>query len=336
MKKIAVGDLGEFWYGDYKEPFEQLEGAVPGHPVGVVLKDDDGRLLCAYCGGTFDFLAAHVQKKHHMTARQYKDEVGLLVKSALVSERVREKRIATGLRIAAMGLSPVATGRARPPKEQKRLSGTDHPKWSPEHLNKTGRCYAQVLATGRSVLRETGKVSSYSMKRRGIGNATIETYFGTWENFRRALGMGDGAVRSRRDWTDTQLLTGLRSIAEKIARTPASSDLRRFGLPSPQTYQRRFGSFTEACRRAGLEPNLPMAESTDTEVRMLVAYATLGNTDRAAKALHTSGVRYRALFAKYGAPFVVALGYGRGHDNSARRAWAAEMARRLAGTAEAA
>ena len=89
MKKIAVGDLGEFWYGDYKEPFEQLEGAVPGYPVGVVLKDDDGLLLCAYCGKVYKNLGNHSAKTHGMSASEYKDEVGLLRKSALVSEQLR-------------------------------------------------------------------------------------------------------------------------------------------------------------------------------------------------------------------------------------------------------
>ena len=100
VKKIAVGDLGEFWYGDYKEPFEQLEGAVPGYPVGVVLKDDAGLLLCAYCGKVYKNLGAHAAKTHGLSAKEYKDETGLLRKSALVSEQTRMMASASALRDA--------------------------------------------------------------------------------------------------------------------------------------------------------------------------------------------------------------------------------------------
>ena len=327
MKKIAVGDLGEFWYGDYKEPFVQLEGAQPDYPQGALLKADDGtgRLLCPYCrddtkpagqrGKAYHNLTTHVFRKHGMRAADFKDEVGLLQKSALVSETLRQQRSRTALR-TRLGRLP---GARRPQPGTRTSFRTPNPE---ERKNKTGTCYAQVLEVGRQLLRE-GRFSGRELARRGIWPSIVKTYFGDLDNFRRALGADP---RDRRAWADEQMLIGLLSIAEKIGHTPARTDLRGYGLPSPRAYAKHFGSYSAACERVGLPIN--KGTGTPSEVgplEVLTAYSKIGVVERVARMLGCSDRHVVSTLAKYG----IASLYKRDPRRPAQMAWAAELAQRI-------
>ena len=320
MKKIAVADLGEFWYGDYKEPLIPFEGGY-GY-VGALLKDDQGALLCSYSGKVFHNLGGHVAQKHRISAADYKREVGLLQKSALVSEKGRLSRIRNALHLQETGQFDI-TRAAQTSMKREHHSGKANGLWNPEYLNKTGRCYEQVLATARTVLRERGRITQKLMGQHGIGPLTVRTYFGSWEELRRVA--GDGTSRDRR-WTDRELLVAFRSLAEQLGRTPTQSDLNRYGLPASSLY-RHFGSLTEAASRAGIPPNLPTPHDDDWAVRVLTAYAVLGRTDRTAEQIGTTHKAVAALFARYGCPIPL---QAKGESLRLRREWAAEMARRLA------
>ena len=322
MKKIAVGDLGEFWYGDYKEPFEQLEGAVTGHPKGVDLTDDEGKILCAFCGKTFHNLGLHAKHSHFSSAAEYKREVGLLQGSALVSERVRVSMIAGSKRVNQVR-------RSKPAGFVSHTGGNFYRQ--PEYLNRTGRCYAQVIEVGKNIVAAGGRINRPTLQARGIGPLLIEAYFGSYDEFRRLLGT---SVVGRRRWSDDQLLSVLTALAEKIGRTPAVSDLHRYGLPDQATFCGHFGSYGNACRAAGLDPNLPTPQTLDIEVAVLTAYATIGSIKRAARAVGIGSPLAAKVLEKYGAPFFVG-GYGP-TSTKERREWAGNMARRLAGVEDAA
>jgi hypothetical protein len=96
------------------------------------------------------------------------------------------------------------------------------------------------------------------------------------------------------------------------------------------TYRKHFGSFPEACRQAGLDPNLPTPSGLDFDLQVVTAYATTGRLNDVASALSTSVERIQRVFARYGYPFPP------GYSGPGRREWAADMARRLAGTEEVA
>lgn len=327
MKKIALGDLGEFWYGDYKEPFEQLEGAVPGHPVGVLLKDDEGKVLCAWCGKAFHNLGRHVVARHGMTARDYKQEVGLLQKSSLVSERLRLRRSAQGKQmVARLGGRVAAASTLRDAHAKHRVYGPNPSLRTPERLNLTGRCYSQLLAVGAAILREEGRVTQPRLRRRGVSEKSVLAFWPSMDAYRQAIG---DTYRSAGHHTDAQLLAALRSLALKLGRTPTGSDLRRYGLPYLSTFAHRFGTYATACERAGLMPNLPVPTTTDSDVAALVAYATTGTLRKAAAATGIGANRIGRVMHRYGAPFGVLNGHGM--DTQSRRQWAADMARRLAG-----
>lgn len=320
MKKIAVADVGEFWYGDYKEPLVQLEGAIPGYPQGVVLKDDQGALLCAYCGRTFENLAAHV-RKHGLSGAAYKREVGLLRGAALFGERTRQTLIRRTLTNRGADRIQGKGGGARGRRQ------VAEPRT--EALNKSGRCYAQTLAAARSVAAEHGGLSIKWLARHGIRERTVAMHFGSLDNLARII----GAPRFRhRAYTDDQLLTALRGLAVEIGATPAASDLRRYGLPSEGTYRARFGSYLAACNRIGLRPSLRMLRGAREihDADILSAYAATGSSLRAAKVLAIGAERVLAAMHRYGYPFPAH------YNGTGRREWAAEMAARLVGEGSAA
>jgi Homing endonuclease associated repeat len=55
-------------------------------------------------------------------------------------------------------------------------------------------------------------------------------------------------------YSDEQILNALREFGERLGRTPTAAEWKRFGRPYESTIVKRFGSFSEACRRAGIEP----------------------------------------------------------------------------------
>nr|WP_303648831.1 hypothetical protein [Haloarchaeobius litoreus] len=76
--------------------------------------------------------------------------------------------------------------------------------------------------------------------------------FGTWAAALAAAGIETEFKRSPQ-YTDSDLLDALRTLTERVERTPNIDDLNEFDdLPAPATYYRRFESFTEALERSGV------------------------------------------------------------------------------------
>ena len=100
----------------------------------------------------------------------------------------------------------------------------------------------------------------------------ISSRFGGWNAALAAAGLEPRFVR--RDWTDEQLLAGLRRFARDHGRPPRSAD--RVGslghYPSPALIVTRFGSWSTALRAAGLEPGNPPPTSAETIVEALRVY----------------------------------------------------------------
>lgn len=325
-RKIAVGDLGEFWYGNYKDPFLQLEGAVPGYPQGALLKDDAGCLLCAYCGKTFKSLPNHINKAHGLSAAEYKESVGLLQKSALVSESIRQSRIRTALRNRSHGVFKDPTQEAVTKSlEQRRVNRRGH--FPPEKQNLTGRCYAQILEVARQIVREDGRVTIGRLAKRGIWQHNIEMMFGSLANLARL------ASDRRRfgAWTPTELTNALRSLGDKLGRTPSSSDLSRYGLPTLMAYYRAFGSYIAACEQAGLQPYQWVPKDPQSEAARLLAWATTGDVVKAGAAAGVSSTAIRNTLAKYGIP-AMPPGGGLHVQRVEARNLAADIAARLDGS----
>ncbi|QLH78274.1 HNH endonuclease [Halosimplex rubrum] len=76
--------------------------------------------------------------------------------------------------------------------------------------------------------------------------------FGTWNRALRQAGL---EVHSVWDVSEEDLISELNSLAEELGHVPRKDEMRNQGKWSAAVYQERFGSWNEALRAAGFEPN---------------------------------------------------------------------------------
>ena len=95
---------------------------------------------------------------------------------------------------------------------------------------------------------------------------TIEARFASWNAALADAGLPPR--RTRRAWNDQDILDGLRQFAIDHGRPPRSND--RVGLtstyPSPALVVSRFGSWSTALRKAGLEPGNPARVAASSQI----------------------------------------------------------------------
>lgn len=87
------------------------------------------------------------------------------------------------------------------------------------------------------------------------GGYTKRTYmaeFGTWNN---ALREADLEVNSSSDVSEEEIITAIQSLGEKLAHPPTVDEMNEYGQYSRKTASKYFGSWNNALRRAGFEPN---------------------------------------------------------------------------------
>jgi hypothetical protein len=96
--------------------------------------------------------------------------------------------------------------------------------------------------------------------------------FGGWNAALAAAGLTPRFVR--REWTEEQLLDGLRRFASDHGRPPRAIDRMgsREQYPSPSLIITRFGSWSRALRAAGLQPGNPPPTTPEQIVDVLRAY----------------------------------------------------------------
>jgi hypothetical protein len=100
------------------------------------------------------------------------------------------------------------------------------------------------------------------------------------------------------------------------------------GVATPETYRKHFGSYKEACRRAGLDPNGPRPLLEGDAIDILSQYSLLGNTTTVRLAVHRSQETVASVLDKYGIRHTPGM---TDKERREARAFAATMARRLAG-----
>lgn len=133
----------------------------------------------------------------------------------------------------------------------------------------------QIIAALRTYDRERGcSPSSQQWRTQALSPsvATIEGRFGSWSAALAAAGLPPRRVR--REWSDRDILDGLRRFAADHGRPPRTTD--RVGLlstyPSPALAISRFGSWSAALTEAGLQPGNPPPASDRDVARALRAY----------------------------------------------------------------
>ena len=80
--------------------------------------------------------------------------------------------------------------------------------------------------------------------------------FASWNNAKRRAGLS--VTKPSKSVSDNELLHGLRQVAGELGTTPTTIQMRQDeDTANPSTYKERFGSWNEAVKAAGLEPNTP-------------------------------------------------------------------------------
>lgn len=81
--------------------------------------------------------------------------------------------------------------------------------------------------------------------------STFLSRFGKWESVLSAAGLKKGKFRDSA-FTNDELISYLVSIYDKYGKVPTNRDLKKYNLPSNNTYIKHFGSFKNALIIAGL------------------------------------------------------------------------------------
>ena len=115
----------------------------------------------------------------------------------------------------------------------------------------------------KRVAEELGKPpNTEEMKEHGCyGVNTCSNEFGTWNEALKAAGVG---TNKERDVPGSELLAELHRLNENVGGGLITSHMRRMGKFSVGTYTRKFGSWNDALREAGIElnnrTNIPKSE----------------------------------------------------------------------------
>ena len=174
---------------------------------------------------------------------------------------------------------------------------------TPQALNARGCCFDQVLSAARRVKREKGRITETLLRKEGINERIVAMHFGSWEAF--LVRLGDDPQRSGVKRKDADLILDLRSVAESLGHTPTVSDMRHYQMATRKTYEKHFGSWVKACKKAGIEPNVPSmwlsrSPSDEEDGATLAAYAITGSYAKAAARLSMSGERAISILMRYG------------------------------------
>lgn len=95
--------------------------------------------------------------------------------------------------------------------------------------------------------------TSMEMHREGkFSSSTVREKFGSWNDGLRAAGL---TPKYHYEIPRRKLLEDIQTVAEEIGRTPTTADMVSEGQYSVRTAQSEFGSWNNALRAAGFEPN---------------------------------------------------------------------------------
>lgn len=133
---------GNVTFYNYKEPLMKYTKGF-GFVGALVFDSESDRIQCHLCGEWFGSLPHHLKREHAMKASEYKDEVGLLQTTALISESARAKLIASGL---DKRLQNLRAGGKKTQEQKTKISNTlKITAQKEEYLNLKGICPEQLI-----------------------------------------------------------------------------------------------------------------------------------------------------------------------------------------------
>lgn len=260
MKPIIVkGSDQVLTLKHYKMPLREIPKSQGYGYYGALSVTMDGeKLQCHVCGKLFASVSAHARQAHKMTLDQYREKYQIAKTSALVSEIERQRlkdRTLEWLKSLskkekeALKSKAIANSRDRRPEQ---------PLLTLETKNKRGTCPDQLLAKIVEVAEKLGRTPSLAEFITETGGQRFKhLIFKTFGSWKKAIEMvklepkehGRGGYKH---YSNEQLLEYLTIYAEENRKIPTATDSKRGLIPDYQAYRRRFGTFENARRLAGV------------------------------------------------------------------------------------
>lgn len=168
---------------NYKEPFMKYQKGYGFQ--GVLLFDGESdKIQCHMCGEWFGVLGNHLAKEHGMKVKAYKEEVGLLNSTALISEKVRAKLIATGLKKRIRNLkNQKGVVRSKETRDKIRKTLMENRR---EKQNQHGTCPEQLI---ERLIKEYQKLNHTPTERSLSFKESLINTYGTYRNACKIAGI---------------------------------------------------------------------------------------------------------------------------------------------------
>lgn len=202
---------------NYKEPFMKYEEGYGFQ--GVLLFDGEtDKVQCHLCGQWYVALSNHLAAEHSMRANQYKEEVGLSKRTALIGEKMRAKLIASGLDKRLQNLR--SRKGIKHTEATKALIRKNHQGKTREHQNSKGTCPEQLIDR---LVKEYQKQGKTPIERDlGFHEALIKTY-GTYRNACKYAGIPEPlssleALKKGRETMKNKVLNKVQVISDWVYR----------------------------------------------------------------------------------------------------------------------
>ena len=237
-----------------QEPFMEYQNGYGFQ--GVLMHDDtEDKVQCHICGKWFGHLGKHV-RQHDISPDEYRMQVGLSLRTGLCSKRISIIRSRVGKKIYPFIASKLIRGskKNRTRRNIKRLQiNRQKPSSSMQFKNSRGLCDLQIRARYQVVKvivnhePTAGDLKTHDSKLYGV----ICQRYGI-NPWRKMLGAKQLNRNEYRMVPDIDLIGSLRKKAYQLRRPPRPTDF--IGLkPNITTFYRRFGSWCNALRCAGLK-----------------------------------------------------------------------------------
>lgn len=240
---------GSVTFYNYKEPLMKFTEGY-GFVGALIFDSETDKVQCHICGEWFGALAPHLSKEHNMKAYQYKDKVGLLQSTALISESAREKLIASGL---DKRLQNLRKGGKKTDEQKRKISETlKKNAHKSENKNLKGTCPAQLIQRMQRIYNQQG--AKFRLRHFDGFYGLIKRTFGSMKEACKLAnipyshpGRNYKNIKvSNNNYSVQELIDFLKRFENINGRKPSYSDARRALIPSLSLYKKSFGSFKNA------------------------------------------------------------------------------------------
>lgn len=230
-------------------PVEQVKNGY-GY-LGVVLRDTEKDLIqCHICGKWCRSIGHHIRLAHKIDIRSYRIRFGLPLSYPLIS-RSYSKNLSNGFKKRKIRKYLKTSGRKKYKRTKIEMDSHRYGSTSPAAKNKKGICDEQIDRRYLIVCDMVGRQARQSDLKEhdpSLPSAIKSRY----KSFNKYLSVkGFDIIREIKRYTNKELLDYLKLFHKKHGRVPTADELRNT-QPNSNTMSRRFGSYINALKAAGL------------------------------------------------------------------------------------